>query len=60
MPSYKQRKAKVRFELRNRATDMRLADAKRFRCSRHPAVTHHGTKQVDMGRVHHASSAWKR
>ena len=51
MPSYKQRKAKVRFELRNRATDMRLADAKCFRGSRHPAVTHNGTKQVDIGRV---------
>ena len=59
MPSYKQRKTEVRFELRNRAADMRLADAKRLRCACHPAVTHHGAKQVDMGGVHHASFAWK-
>ena len=44
----------VSLKLRNRAADMGLADAKSRRRSRHPAVAHHGTKQVDMGRVHYA------
>lgn len=54
MASYEQGKAEISLKLRNRAADMGLADAKSRRRSRHPAVAHHGTKQVDMGRVHYA------
>jgi hypothetical protein len=39
---------------------MGLADTESRRGPRHPAMTHHGTKQVDMGWVHHAYTAWKR
>jgi bacterial/archaeal transporter family-2 protein len=46
MPSYKQGKAEISLKLRNRAADMGLADAKSRRRSRHPAMAHHGTKQV--------------
>jgi hypothetical protein len=52
MPSYEQAKAEISLKLRNRAAHMWLADAKSRRCSRHSAIAHHGTKQVDMGRVH--------
>nr|WP_260464000.1 hypothetical protein [Burkholderia sp. Bp8963] len=54
MPTYEQWKAKIRFELRNRSTDMGLAHAERFRCPRHSTVAHDGTKQVDMGWIHDA------
>src|SRR5215469_14155011 len=62
MASHEQGKAEVSLKLRNRPADMGLADAKSRRRSRHSAVAHHGTKQVDMGRVHiqHALFAWKR
>jgi hypothetical protein len=59
MASYEQGKAEISLKLRDRAADMGLADAERRRRSRHPAVAHHGTKQVDMCWVHHALSAWK-
>jgi hypothetical protein len=55
MASYEQGKAEVSLKLRNRAADMGLADAKSRRRSRHPAMAHHGTKHIDMGRVHYAA-----
>jgi hypothetical protein len=60
MPSHKQKKAEIRLKLRNPPTDMGLADAESSRGPRHPTMTNHGLEQVDMGRIHHASSAWKR
>jgi hypothetical protein len=41
------------------SADMGLADTESLRSPRHPAMTHHGTKKVDMSWVHHASTAWK-
>jgi hypothetical protein len=60
LPSHKQKKAEIGLKLRDCATDMGLADTESRRGPRHPAMTHHGTKQVDMGWVHHAYTAWKR
>jgi hypothetical protein len=54
MPSHKQKKAEIRLKLRNRPTDMGLADAESRRSPRHPTMTNHGAEQVDMGRIHHA------
>jgi hypothetical protein len=51
-PSYEQAKTKVSLKLRNRTADMGLPDAKSCRRSRHSAIAHHGTKQVDVGRIH--------
>jgi hypothetical protein len=52
MPSYEQEKAEISLKLRHRAANMGLTDAKSRRRSRHPAMAHHGTKQVNMGWIH--------
>jgi transporter family-2 protein len=60
MPAQEQEEAEISFKLRNCATDVRLADPECRGCFRHAAMTQHGTKQVEVSRVHHALSAWKR
>jgi hypothetical protein len=53
-PAYEEREAKLRFQLRDGSTDMRLTDAERLRGPRDAAVTDHGAEQVDVGWIQHA------
>ena len=58
VPAHEQAEAEIGLELGDRAADMRLADAEGAGRARHPAMAQHGAKQVEMGGIYHAQSAW--